>query len=192
MSTKQVLLPLDGSSFSCSMLDCLCRFIGPEDAKVIVLRVTPWPRGLTDSSHHFPPVNWLLPLDPALYDVLPDTERPFQPIYASQEAERARAQIIDELQEQTQQLRAAGYQTRFVVEFGEPAEEIINFIEHHDIDVVAMATHGRSGLGHLVLGSVAEHVLRKVHVPVLLIRPVPHEKGRETNKQYQQDITVPS
>jgi nucleotide-binding universal stress UspA family protein len=48
-------------------------------------------------------------------------------------------------------------------------------IRYHHIDLVAMTTHGRTGLRRVLLGSVAEHVLRHITVPVLLLHPV--EKG---------------
>jgi nucleotide-binding universal stress UspA family protein len=51
---------------------------------------------------------------------------------------------------------------------GQPAEQIARF--GHDHDVIAMATHGRSGVGRLVRGSVADAVLRATRVPVLLVR----------------------
>ena len=53
---------------------------------------------------------------------------------------------------------------------GPPAEEILAAIKATSADLVAMATHGRSGLGRALLGSVAESVLRASPVPVLMIR----------------------
>ncbi len=59
-----------------------------------------------------------------------------------------------------------------VVEQGNPAAGIVKETRREDIDLVAMATHGRGGLRRLVLGSVAESVIRVAQVPVLLYRPV--------------------
>lgn len=191
MNTKKVVLPLDGSPFSHDILEYVCQFIKPGEAELIVLRIAPWPRGLTEPSHQIAPINWLLPANAERYDLLPDVKPAFHPVYASQEAERVRGQILDELQDQTHQLRTAGYRTRCVVEFGEPAEEIINFVHHHDVDLVAMATHGRSGLSHLVLGSVAEQVLRNVRVPVLLVRPVFPTQGIGMNEEQQKMFSLP-
>ncbi|WP_302080651.1 universal stress protein [Salinibaculum rarum] len=53
------------------------------------------------------------------------------------------------------------------VEEGRPSTTILEYIDEHDIDIVAMGTHGRSGLRRFVLGSVTEHVLRESPVPVL-------------------------
>ncbi|MBI4308289.1 MAG: universal stress protein [Chloroflexi bacterium] len=62
-------------------------------------------------------------------------------------------------------------QVTALVEKGSPAEEILRFAEEQDIDLIAMATHGRSGVSRWVLGSVAEKVVRSSYVPVLLVPP---------------------
>ena len=54
--------------------------------------------------------------------------------------------------------------------YGPPAEGIIEAARARDIDLIVMSTHGRSGLGRLVLGSVAETVLRGTTTPILLLR----------------------
>jgi nucleotide-binding universal stress UspA family protein len=54
---------------------------------------------------------------------------------------------------------------------GDPAKEILKIIESEDIDMVIMGTHGRKGLDHVFFGSVAENVLRRSPVPVLVINP---------------------
>jgi nucleotide-binding universal stress UspA family protein len=54
---------------------------------------------------------------------------------------------------------------------GQPAEEIINSAEELDVDIIVMATHGRSGMTLLLLGSVAEHVVRASKRSVLTIKP---------------------
>jgi len=56
------------------------------------------------------------------------------------------------------------------VRFGQPADEILAYAEETHCDLIAMSTHGRSGLGRWVYGSVADKVLRGAAVPVLLIR----------------------
>jgi len=54
---------------------------------------------------------------------------------------------------------------------GDPATEIVKAIEAEGIDMVIMATHGRKGLEHVILGSVAENVVRKSPVPVMTVNP---------------------
>jgi nucleotide-binding universal stress UspA family protein len=67
-------------------------------------------------------------------------------------------------------LRDAGIPIHTAVRYGEAAEEILEHIGVNAIDLVAMSTHGRSGLTRLVLGSVAEQVVHHATVPVLLMR----------------------
>ena len=50
------------------------------------------------------------------------------------------------------------------------AENIIDFADFQNIDIIVMATHGRSGVGRWVFGSIAERVLRASHCPILLVR----------------------
>ena len=64
-----------------------------------------------------------------------------------------------------------------VVVTGEPAPSIIEEAEEHAADLIVMATHGRTGLSHFFLGSVAERVVREASVPVMTVR-VPSEKHR--------------
>ena len=54
---------------------------------------------------------------------------------------------------------------------GDRVSEILETIQSEDIDLVIMGTHGRKGLEHMILGSVAENVMRKSRVPVLIINP---------------------
>lgn len=49
--------------------------------------------------------------------------------------------------------------------------EIIDYIKEENIDLVVMGTHGRSGIEHILIGSVAEKVVRKAPCPVLTVRP---------------------
>lgn len=54
---------------------------------------------------------------------------------------------------------------------GHPAEEILKAVESEAMDMVIMATHGRRGLDHTIMGSVAENVIKGSSVPVLVINP---------------------
>jgi universal stress protein A len=53
---------------------------------------------------------------------------------------------------------------------GDPAHEIVRYAVERPFDLIVMGTHGRTGLKHLLLGSVAEHVVRTSAVPVLTVR----------------------
>jgi nucleotide-binding universal stress UspA family protein len=54
---------------------------------------------------------------------------------------------------------------------GEPASEIIELAKERGADLVVMGTHGRTGLEHALMGSIAERVVRRAHCPVLTVRP---------------------
>jgi nucleotide-binding universal stress UspA family protein len=56
------------------------------------------------------------------------------------------------------------------VRYGDPLKEILNHVAWDHIDLSAMATHGRTGLARVVMGSIVEHVLRRTPVPMLLVR----------------------
>jgi len=66
-----------------------------------------------------------------------------------------------------------------VVKIGTQADQISAAAEDLDVDLIVMATHGRSGVAHLFLGSVAEEVIRSAGRSVLTIRP---NAGRELRK----------
>jgi nucleotide-binding universal stress UspA family protein len=72
-----------------------------------------------------------------------------------------------------------GVRVRPAVRYGKPAEQIFGHIADNQADMVAMSTHGRSGLSRLVMGSVAEEVVRSAGVPVLLVRA----SGKHPEKQ---------
>ena len=84
------------------------------------------------------------------------------------EAARQLGTLVSEWQER-------GIAAYTQVLWGEPALEIIEFARSHDVDLIAMSTHGRSGLDRLILGSVAERVVLEAGVPVLVVRP--HEES---------------
>lgn len=64
------------------------------------------------------------------------------------------------------------------IEPSNPAEEIIRFADEQQVDVTAMTTHGRSGVGRQVFGSVAERILREGNTPLMLVRS-PKAKAEE-------------
>jgi nucleotide-binding universal stress UspA family protein len=57
---------------------------------------------------------------------------------------------------------------------GSAAPEIVRFAKERDIDLIVVGTHGRGGLAHVLLGSVAEKVVRKAPCPVLTVRTSDH------------------
>ena len=67
-------------------------------------------------------------------------------------------------------LRDAGLQGETVIVHGVPFQAIIDTATEKDVDLIIMGTHGRTGLTHVLMGSVAENVVRLAPCPVLVVR----------------------
>jgi len=67
-------------------------------------------------------------------------------------------------------LVADGIDAAISIRSGVPVEEIRAYVGEHEVDVIVMGTHGRTGLRHAIVGSVAERIVRSSTVPVLTIR----------------------
>lgn len=165
---RNALVPLDGSTFSKQVLNSVCQLLEPKAFALTLLRVAPLPKSIQQlpprpSVHH----GWLR----VGYESPRDEELARHPIYADQLWESLRARYSDELARDAHCLRERGFEVRLAVRFGEAAREISDFVRREAIDLVVMATHGRTGLGHTLLGSIAESVLRQVQVPVMMLRP---------------------
>ena len=170
---KSVLIPLDGSPFSRQIVPYIRHVLDPEAYRLVLLQVAEPSAGMLGvPAAPFPSI-WPLPLQS--YASTHDVERARHPIYASQQEHNTCAEIEAALSVEQAILRYAGYAVSVSVRFGDPAEEIVACARDTDIDLVAMATHGRTGLRQLVMGSVAEQVLRRLAIPVLLVRPFAEE-----------------
>ena len=89
----------------------------------------------------------------------------------SQAAERVKRELERYLEERGRALQAKGMRVDSVVRFGDPAEEIIACARTHKVDLIMMATHGRTGLSQVIFGSVAGRVLTSGVKPMLVVRP---------------------
>jgi nucleotide-binding universal stress UspA family protein len=69
-----------------------------------------------------------------------------------------------------ERLGQKGLQVETHVRYGHDADEILDHCDQYDIDLIAMSTHGRSGVKRWMLGSVAEKIIRHATKPILLIR----------------------
>lgn len=163
MARHKVLIPLDGSEFSRQVLPYVRSLLAPGAFEVTLLRVAATPEGMTA-----PPPRPLT-LDSWLLRQGAVDDR--HPIFQSQVWEGLKAELRQELESEVRLLSGAGFTVQTVVRFGDPAQEIIDLAEDEAVDLVVMATHGRSGLGRLIMGSVAEAVLRRSHLPVMMVRP---------------------
>jgi len=87
--------------------------------------------------------------------------------------------VSEHVQEQLRELVKGrtrnGIHPEFVVERGAISEAILSFSEKESVDLIVMGTHGRQGVDHLTMGSVAEKVLRKARCPVLAVRRPAHD-----------------
>jgi universal stress protein A len=63
------------------------------------------------------------------------------------------------------------------VRSGEPELDIVRAARELGVDLIVMATHGRTGLAHFILGSITEQVLRHAPCPVLILPPIPKGKS---------------
>ena len=101
------------------------------------------------------------------------------PLIAEQSENRARAELL-----RISNTELPGVDHETLLRFGHPAKEIIAGEAATNADLVVMATHGRTGVSHLILGSVAEKVVRESSCPVLTVRmKTPHESAEEQLKQ---------
>jgi nucleotide-binding universal stress UspA family protein len=82
--------------------------------------------------------------------------------------------------DQITQDRLAGVDCEILIERGNPADVILAMEKTVAPDLVVMATHGRRGFTRLVIGSVAEKVVRESITPVLTVRPLPAKTSRSS------------
>lgn len=186
MTTQKILIPLDGSEFSEQILPYLPKFFDPVKSEIVLLRVARETiHGLTPTPPQLPADIWSEPA----YQTHRDAHLAKHPIYANQVREGMEAELEEALREDLRILRDSGYQASIVIKFGDPAQEILEFIEMEKVDLVAMTTHGRTGLTKLLFGSVAEKVLHKVAIPIMLLRPAEHAARKEmaTGRQVNVD-----
>lgn len=83
----------------------------------------------------------------------------------------SRAAARTYLGQKVEQLKKSGVQADVNVMFGNVLEALTDYVEKNAVDLIVIATHGRSGITRWVWGSVADRILRSAKVPVLMIRP---------------------
>jgi nucleotide-binding universal stress UspA family protein len=143
---QHIMVTLDGGTQSLEILPHALALAQTFEARLTLLRVIPPHYPLTSpyTSH---------------------TTHAFQGLEAEEKVAR------EALEAEAQDLRQKGYSVDVAVRSGaHPADGIVDYAEKHGVDLVAMATHGRGGVSRLILGSVADKVLRGGNTPVLLHR----------------------
>jgi universal stress protein A len=82
------------------------------------------------------------------------------------------ATILQQLTAVTDKLLSDCGTVKKVIRHGDPSKEIVQYAQDEKMDLIIISTHGRTGLSHVLLGSVAERVVRHSLVPVLTVKPL--------------------
>lgn len=142
---QRVVIPLDGSPIAESILPFISKIAGPLDMEVILIRVVP---------------------------LAPEQVMGIASTVGIESVEAGEREAQRYLGAQVEELWAKGLRAQAQVVIGDPASEIVACARKVGADLIAMTTHGRSGLSRLVMGSVAEQVLHLAAIPVFLMRMV--------------------
>ena len=140
---QQILVPVDASDPSGKAVEYACRHFA--DASITALHVI------------HPP------------DVLMGHAQGAGQAFANP-VERGRKDASELLENASNEARELGVTIETAVRSGNIEPNILTYIEEHEIDLVIIGSHGRSGLARVALGSVAEKVVRRSPVPVLVVR----------------------
>ena len=155
LQARHILIPLDGSPLSESAVRQALILGGLTGAHYTLLRVVP---------------------------PLPFVTHGAQPILDARGARESLDDAAAYLQRVAGMVRAQGATVDIsAVVHGVPAQAILDYAARHDVDAIAMATHGRGGWMRFALGSVADTVMRGTTLPIVLYRPLtdPHADGIE-------------
>jgi len=150
VSIKSVLCPVDFSDSSEHALTYAIALTQSYDATLKLLHVVQ------------PPL-MSVPGDPMVPEFSSDV---MQDIAAA--SQRRLDEIAAKAREQVSDVEAE-------IATGSPFVEIITFAKDQDVDLIVIGTHGRTGLAHVMIGSVAEKVVRKAPCPVLTVKHPEHE-----------------
>lgn len=148
---NKILVPLDGSKLGEAALPHVENLAIIANSEVILYQAVPPADGIVLSPDG---------------EMLSAVSEEIVKGYAS-ELGNAAQRYLDEVRDK---LASKGVTVRTEVQLGHPAESIIDFAKTGEIDLIAMSTHGRSGIKRWVFGSVADKVLHAAETPVLLIR----------------------
>jgi len=155
---ERILVPLDGSEVGEAALprvEALVSRLAPQvQVEVTLLQV------ITSLSH---------------YVIAGDTSA--QIPYTPREIEQIKKKTTDYLDKAGETLRSKGINVKTRAETGKAAEEILRVADEIKADLIAMSTHGRSGLSRWAFGSVTDKILRVSNLPILVVRaPIKAEK----------------
>lgn len=146
---KKILVPLDGSELAETVLPHAVALVRATGAEVVLVTVVQFTLGAAGVK----------------LDAIPEA--------AAERKAALKAEAMLYLEKIQRDLKGQGVTAHCVALDGDVAGEIIAYAEQGGVDLVAMATHGRSGIDRFVMGSIAEKVVRGTLKPVLLIRALP-------------------
>ena len=149
---EKILVCLDGSEIAAQVLPYATEEARCFRSKVMLLHVVPEPVMVT-------------PGIPGTSGVPIETQGMLEQMQKEQEEASAYLERVAET------LREKGLEAEPVLLQGQAGDAIIGYADDNDIGLIALATHGRSGLRRAVFGSVADYVLRNSGIPILVIRP---------------------
>jgi nucleotide-binding universal stress UspA family protein len=189
-----VVIPLDGSDFSYAVLEHVKKILFPDRHILTLLRIATLPEEVVESERYPSSLDsWVTLQRWGEGEVFPTGEVAGSGAeYHLKVLKELKAELLDHLGNAKELLEACGFRVSVSVRFGDPCQEIVDFVVSEGTDLVMMATHGRSGLGRVLLGSVAEGVLRKVTVPVVMLRPVKEAAGESLPLKTLIDTPVPT
>lgn len=142
---QRFLVPVDGSGYSLRALDVAAQLAKTMNAELVLCNVVDSGRAARLSLG-----------DPGLVEGCYDALRADGAYYLDQALQRATLAKVD---------------ATTVLAYGDPSEEIEKLAAERGASMIVMGTHGRTGLLHLVMGSVAEGVMRHAGVPVVVVPP---------------------
>jgi len=140
----KILAAIDDSHFSETAIDGISQYFKPQSIEIRVLHV----------------------LTPIVLSDIPQMSRGYAP-ELEDEAKAARALV----EKHAARLRAEGYAAEAAVETGDVREEILDAAADWHADLILLGCHGHKGMTRLLLGSVAESVIRHATCSVLVVRP---------------------
>lgn len=163
MSYSHILMPTDFSSAANQALVYAFEEATQHQAKLTLLHVL--------QHHHATEVYYIKDAPQTGTGYVPEFGEKL-PAFPSHPPETVRRDYYEEALVQLHALVPASFTGTCEVQVaaGHPAETIVRMAQELAVDLIIMATHGRTGVSHILLGSVAEHVIRHAPCPVLAIR----------------------
>ncbi|MDP2673683.1 MAG: universal stress protein [Dehalococcoidia bacterium] len=166
---RGVLVTLDGSPLSEAVLPVVADLIAGTKAVVTLLVVGEVPSAtIEEPTETVQPFIFLSLSAPAVRFA---SAAPKYVETKTQALQRRDNELAAYLEQKAEPLRKLGVEVNTIVQFGNPAERIVSYARRPEIDLIVMATHGRTGLRTVIFGSVAGRVLYAGVRPVLLVRP---------------------